>query len=127
MKGRKTQGVKEMLELKGKHELMFPPELDAYAVLEKCPDIMFEKTALQQVVESRGHILLPSVVCTQETAGGGIEYASSKLKIEQKKENGSAMKLESGIKLNDRVSKLCKSKEILPVCRVFRFQRRARD
>ena len=32
-------------------------------------------TSLQSVVESRGHILLPSVVCTPETAGGGIEYA----------------------------------------------------
>jgi hypothetical protein len=127
MKGRQTQGVKEKLELRGKHELIVPPELDAHAVLEKCPDFMFEKTALQQVVESRGHILLPSVVCTPETAGGGIEYAWGKLKFEQRKENSSAVKLESGVKFNERVSKLCKSKEILPMCRVFRFQRRARD
>ena len=127
MKGRQTQGVKEKLELKGKQELIVPPELDAHAVLEKCPDFMYEKTALQQVVESRGHILLPSVVCTPETAGGGIEYAWGKLKFEQRKENSAATKLESGVKFNERVRKLCKSKEILPMNRVFRFQRRARD
>ena len=70
---------------------------------------------------------MPSVVCTPETAGGGIECAWGKLKFEQRKENSSATKLESGVKFNDRVSRLCKSKEVLPMSRVFRFQRRARD
>ena len=70
---------------------------------------------------------MPSVVCTPETAGGGIEYAWGKLKFEQRKENSSATKLEAGVKFNDRVSRLCKSKEVLPMSRVFRFQRRARD
>lgn len=127
MKGRQTQGTKEKLELKGKQDLIVPPELDAHAVLENCPDFLFEKTALQQVVESRGHILLPSVVCTPETAGGGIEYAWGKLKFEQRKENNSAVKLESGVKFTDRVVKLCKNTDILPMSRVSRFQRRARD
>ena len=70
---------------------------------------------------------MPSVVCTPETAGGGIECAWVKLKFEQRKENSSATKLESGVKFNDRVSRLYKSKEVLPMSRVFRFQRRARD
>ena len=71
--------------------------------------------------------MLPSVVCTPETAGGGIEYAWGKLKFEQRKENNSAVKLESGVKFTDRVVKLCKNTDILPMSRVFRFQRRARD
>jgi hypothetical protein len=112
--------------MRGKHNSIVPPELDAHAVLEKCPDFMFERTALQHV-ESRGHILLPSVVCTPETAGGGIEYAWGKLKFEQRKENNKAAKLESGVKFIGRVQALCKSKVILPMSRVFRFQRRARD
>jgi hypothetical protein len=49
------------------------------------------------------------------------------IEIGAEKENSSAVKLESGVKVNERVSKLCKSKEILPMCRVFRLQRRARD
>ena len=72
-------------------------------------------------------MLLPSVVCTPETAGGGIEYAWGKLKFEQRKENNSAVRLESGVKFYARVAQLCKSKLILPMSRVFRFQRRSRD
>ena len=72
-------------------------------------------------------ILLPSVVCTPETAGGGIEYAWGKLKFEQRKENDGAIKLESGVKFIERVRKLCKNQDVLPMSRVFKFQRRARD
>ena len=45
MMGRQTQGVKENFELKGKPELVGPRELDAHAVLEKCPDFMVDSTA----------------------------------------------------------------------------------
>ena len=127
MQGRQTQGTKERLEMQGKYGKILPSELDAHAVLEKCTDFNFERTALQNVVESRGHILLPSVVCTPETAGGEIEYAWGKLKFEQRKENNSAVKLESGAKFHERVERLCKNKGILPMIRVLKFQRRARD
>jgi hypothetical protein len=66
---------------------ILPDHLDANAVLSACPDFQFERTALQNIIESRGHILLPSVVCTPETAGGGIEYAWGKLKFEQRRQN----------------------------------------
>ena len=71
--------------------------------------------------------MLPSVVCTPETAGGGIEYAWGKLKFEQRKENDGATKLESGVKFIERVRKLCKNQVVLPISRLFKFQRRARD
>ena len=59
--------------------------------------------------------MLPSVVCTPETAGGGIEYAWGKLKCEQRKENDGATKLESGVKFIERVRKLCKNQVVLPI------------
>jgi hypothetical protein len=104
-----------------------PPELDAHAVLESCPDFQFERLALQEVIESRGHILSPSVVCTPETAGGGIEYTWGKVKFEQRRENNKAVKLESGVKFCERIRILSKNRDILPMVRVFRFQRRSRD
>ena len=60
-------------------------------------------------------------------AGGGIEYAWGKLKFEQRKENDGATKLESGVKFIERVLRLCKNQVVLPMSRVFMFQRRARD
>ena len=88
---------------------------------------MHERTALQSVVEPRGHILLPSVVCTPETAGGGVEYAWGKLKFDQRRQNDLAVKLESGVKFVERVNSLCKDKSILPLERMWRFARRSRD
>ena len=127
MQGRQTQSVKDKHELLGHRHKIVSPDLDAHAVLSACPDFAFERTALQNIIEARGHILLPSVVCTPETAGGGIEYAWGKLKFEQRKENDGAAKLESGVKFIERVRKLCKSEIVLPMKRVFKFQRRARD
>lgn len=108
------------------HKIL-PDHLDAHAVLSACPDFHYERTALQNVIECRGHILLPSVVCTPETAGGGIEYAWGKLKFEQRKQNDSATKLEAGVKFIERVKILCNDKMVLPLSRVWKFQRRARD
>ena len=115
MHGRQTQSAREKFEMKGNNHRIISPALDAHAVLASCPDFQYEKTALQQTVESRGHILLPSVVCTPETAGGGIEYGWGKLKFEQRKQNDSAVKLEAGVKFIERVKALCRSKIILPI------------
>lgn len=127
MQGRQTQSMKDKFEMQGHLHRIVPPSMDAHAVLGACPDFHHERTALQHVIESRGHILLPSVVCTPETAGGGIEYAWGKLKFEQRRENDCAVKLESGVKFIERVKKLCQNETILPISRIFRFQRRARD
>jgi hypothetical protein len=127
MRGKQTQGKREQLEMDNRKDSIVPPHLDAHAVLGACPDFKFELTALQHCIESRGHILLPSVVCTPETAGLGIEYAWGKFKYEQRQENDKASKLESGSKFISRVKVLCQSKVILPLARVYRFARRTRD
>lgn len=127
MRGKQDQAKRDKLEMTLQTDKLLPAHLDAHAVLAACPDFFYEKTALQHLVESRGHILLPSVVCTPETAGGGIEYGWGKLKFEQRKENNGAIKLESGLKFIERVKKLCLNKEILPMSRIFKYQRRARD
>ena len=127
MKGRQTDSVKERYEMNGDSRLIVTPDLDAHAVLNNCTDFKFERTALQDVVERRGHILLPSVVCTPETAGGGIEYGWGKLKYEQRRENDCATRLEAGVKYVERVKKMCKNTTVLPLSRVFKYQRRARD
>ena len=71
--------------------------------------------------------MLPSVVCTPETAGGDIEYAWEKLKYEQRQQNDSAAKLEAGAKFIARVKTLCQDESILPSSRVWKYERRARD
>lgn len=59
MQGRQDDRVKEKLIVSGMTDKIRPDHLDAHAVLRGCPDFRFERTALQNVVESRGHILLP--------------------------------------------------------------------
>ena len=127
MQGRQLRSVQEKFIVAGASHKILKDELNAHLALSSCPDFKFERTALQNVVEKRGHILLPSVVCTPETAGGGIEYAWGKLKFEQRRRNDVAVKLESGVKFADRVKELCTDIEILPLSRVWKFQRRARD
>jgi hypothetical protein len=127
MQGRQAPSVKEKYIVAGAIHKILPAHLDAHAVLGACPDFHYERTALQSVIERRGHILLPSVVCTPETAGGGIEYAWGKLKFEQRRQNDAAVKLEAGIKFIERVKVLCTDKSVLPLERIWRYQRRARD
>lgn len=51
------------------------PAMNIETILRKLPDFKNERTALQHVVESRGHILLLSPKCHPEVAGVGIEYS----------------------------------------------------
>ena len=88
---------------------------------------MYTVPNLGPVTAKCRHILLPSVVCTPETAGGGIEYGWGKFKYEQRRENDCATRLEAGVKFVERVKKLCKYTAVLPLSRVFKYQRRARD
>ena len=43
-------------------------------LLEACPDFALEKSALQEMLEAHGHILIYSVPCHPELAGVGMEY-----------------------------------------------------
>lgn len=107
MQGRQSAAVKEKYIVAGMEHKIVPAHMDAHTVLSGCPDFEYERTALQNVIERRGHILLPSVVCTPETAGGGIGYAWGKLKFEQRRRNDAAVKLEAGVKFIERVKLLC--------------------
>lgn len=127
MQGRQSKLAQEKMLIAGAGHKILPDSLNAHLALSSCPDFKFERTALQNVVEKRGHILLPSVVCTPETAGGGIEYSWGKLKFEQRRRNDLAVKLESGVKFVERVRVLCKDQSILPLERIWKFERRARD
>lgn len=103
MQGKQSKSTQEKFIMAGAAHKVLADEMNAHLVLSSCPDFQFERTALQNLVERRGHILLPSVVCTPETAGGGIEYAWGKLKFEQRRQNDSAVRLESGVKFVERV------------------------
>jgi hypothetical protein len=127
MKGAQTEGRRLELEFKNKLEQIVPPHLDAHAVLSKCPDFANEKSALQKIVEDRGHLLLPSVICHPECAGGGIEYAWGKLKYEWRCRNAASDKRSGGKVFIDAVKDLFVDDKVLPMSRVFKFARRARD
>lgn len=127
MQGKQSKAAQEKFIIAGAQHKILSDHLNTHLVLGSCPDFQFERTALQNIVEKRGHILLLSVVCTPESTGGGIEYAWGKLKFEQRRQNDSAVKLEAGVKFVERVRVLCKDKDVLPLDRIWRFARRARD
>ncbi|KAJ1387814.1 hypothetical protein B484DRAFT_459831 [Ochromonadaceae sp. CCMP2298] len=54
---------------------LLDPALNANLVLSRCPDFASEVSALQELLESRGHILIVCVKCHPELAGCGIEYS----------------------------------------------------
>ena len=56
-----------------------------------------------------------------------LKNADDKCKFEQRRQNDSAVKLESSVKFVERVRVLCKDKNILPLERIWKFERRARD
>ena len=109
-------------------ELFVPyPHLDADTVLSHCSDFKFERSALQDLVESRGHILLISVKCHPECAGAGIEYCWGKLKFEFRKRNHQKEKRKSGQELNRLLLQFINDSSILPIHRIWKFARRSRD
>ena len=127
MKGEQTLAQKEKWERKNRMEMILKEDLDAHAAIRKCADFKFEKTALQVVIEDRGHVLILSPICTPELAGGGLEYAWGKLKYEHRKKNAAKDKLSGGAEFFERILQLCTNKEHLPMSRIWKFQRRARD
>ncbi|CAN0378133.1 unnamed protein product, partial [Ectocarpus sp. 13 AM-2016] len=92
-------------------------------VLGECPDFKQEKSALQHVVESRGHILIMSPKCHPELAGVGIEYAWGKAKLEVRRK----LNDENPKKLEENMLKALSTETILTLTRIRRFARRTRD
>jgi len=128
MQGQQCQKTKEKFKAHEQLDRILPPELDAHAVLRNCTDFLNERNALQEAVESRGHILRTSVICTPETAGLGIEFAFGKMKFEQRKGN-EGKKLLGGQVFTEGIKILCTEGALqhLPMERVWKFNRRARD
>lgn len=124
----KPKGVKQYLWERGllkegmsaSHET---DEMNTEKVLSALPDFKTERTALQHVVESRGHILLLSPKCHPEVAGVGVEYSwgMSKQRFRWKINDGVPKHLHANI------VKSMDTKEILTIGRVRRFARRTRD
>eukprot|EP00733_Pompholyxophrys_punicea_P000967 Pompholyxophrys_punicea_v1_NODE_393_length_2064_cov_23.574415.p1 type:complete len:238 gc:universal NODE_393_length_2064_cov_23.574415:1336-623(-) len=98
------------------------PALSMNIVLANCPDFLAEKSALQALVEDRGHILLMSPKCHPELAGLGVEYSWGKSKLEfcRNINDGIASHLRANVEKS-------LSQEILPLCRVRKYARKTRD
>ena len=103
-------------------------ELNASLVLDGCYDFQNEKSALADLVERRGHALLTSVKCHPEMAFGGIEYCWGCLKYTHRQNNEKqSEKRKGGDVFKETVRKLVIDKEVLPMGRIWKYQRRARD
>ncbi|CAN0216615.1 unnamed protein product, partial [Ascophyllum nodosum] len=92
-------------------------------VLQTLPDFKTERTALQHVVESRGHILLLSPNCHPEVTGVGIEYTwgFSKQKFRRVHNDEVPKNLHANIEAT-----MC-TKNYLTIGQVRRFARRTRE
>jgi hypothetical protein len=88
-------------------------------VLSTCPDFALEKSALQEMVESRGHILIYSVTCHPELAGVGVEYGWGCSKRFFRRENTTLTKDFKPLILRSL------STEVLSLLRVIKFERKA--
>lgn len=99
------------------------PDKNIATKLSNLPDFKAERTALQHVVESRGHILVLSPKCHPEVAGVGIEYSwgMSKMKFRREINDENPKHLHANI-----LASLCPD-TILTLGRVRRFARRTRD
>jgi hypothetical protein len=98
--------------------VILPDHLDMKRVLGKQPDFIAEKCALQQIIEGRGHIFLPSVACHPEMAGKGIEYCWGYGESTFRKINDKSVK---NLESNARNSM---SAEHLPLEWIWKYERR---
>ena len=121
MRGSLTEKEKAKLLLAGKK--IPDSELDAPLVLSQCRDFKEEKGALQELVESRGGVLVLSPKCHPEVAGCGVEYSWGKSKqvFRRDKNDGVAAHLQKNV-----VSSI-DTLDVLPLGRIMKFERRTRD
>lgn len=95
--------------------------LQAQLVLSGSPDFKHEKSALQEIFESRGHLLITSPKCHPELAGLGIEYCLglSKKHFRRDINDGVQKNLQKNIILSV-------SEKSIPLQAKWRFERRTR-
>ena len=108
-------------------DVLLPDDLNIDYVLNQCSDFKYEPHLLKKEVEERGHILLESVVCSPEFAGGGIEYAWGFYKYNQRDANARIGTAKDWTSFTDRIKKMVEDPTILTLERAWKFQRRARD
>eukprot|EP00732_Lithocolla_globosa_P001261 Lithocolla_globosa_v1_NODE_597_length_3629_cov_4.882205.p1 type:complete len:792 gc:universal NODE_597_length_3629_cov_4.882205:2932-557(-) len=121
-KGKKQILWERGLWLDGMTASQEKPELNIDKVLQSCGDFLREKSALQAVVEDRGHILLMCIKGHPELAGLGVEYSWGKGKLEFRRNIND----EIPAHLHDNILK-CLSTDVLPLSRVRKFARRTRE
>ena len=92
-------------------------------VLESCLDFAHEKTALQELVESRGHILRMGVEGHPEMAGKGIEYCWGKSKQKFRRDVNDRMQAHLHANI---VKCFSRSEKFLPLSRCRKFARKCR-
>ena len=120
-KGKQTQADIDKRIAEGKIIEYLEDQYNAHYLLSSCSDFMEEKTILQELVESRGHILITSPKCHPELAGCGIEYSWGKIKMTFRRE------------VNDTVSKNLHSNIVesidrsMSLERVWKYDRKTRD
>jgi hypothetical protein len=95
--------------------------IDMEFVLSQQHDFMNEKPNIQNMIEARGHIFLPSVKCHPEMAGNGIEYIWGCSERIFRKNN------DQSIENFKRTIKMSLSSQSLPMERIWKFERRSRD
>jgi hypothetical protein len=105
------------------HKALPQEHLLADKVLAACPDFMEEKSALADLIESRGHILLLSVKCHPEMAGCGIEFCWGMSKRLFRKNNQIGKLQTKDLQLKIEASL---SKEVVSLKNVWEFERRTR-
>ena len=93
----------------------------AQLVLSSCTDFKSEKSALQEILESRGHILITSHKCHPELAGLGIEYCLGISKKHFRRD------INDGVQKNLRKNVIQSlSENSIPLSAKWRFERRTR-
>ena len=92
-------------------------------VLSNCWDFAHEKTALTQLVESRGHILRMCVKGHPELAGVGIEYSWGKAKQKFRRDVNDRI---SGHFHRNIVKCFCSEETYLPLSRIRKYARKTR-
>jgi hypothetical protein len=102
---------------------LLAPALNAN-LLARCSDFAEEVTALQEMLESRGHILVTCVKCHPELATCGSEYSWGKSKMEFRRKNTGENKLSN---LLQRVQNSLDTTTLLYIGWIWKFERRTRN
>ena len=95
---------------------------DAKEQLQSCTDFSNEKGALEDMVSSRGHVLMMSPKGHPELAGVGVEYSWGKSKMHYRRNNDCVP-----AHLHANIVGALDSDTVLPLWRIRRFARKARD